>query len=62
MTGAKESVLGVIPQVALDLFLERAKLKVEIPESGSAIVNALLVEVDGNKPIKIQRLSKVVEV
>ena len=62
MSGAKESVLGVIPQVALDLFLERAKLKVEIPESGPAIVNAMLVEVDGNKPIKIQRLSKIVHV
>jgi metallophosphoesterase (TIGR00282 family) len=62
LTGAKESVLGVIPQVALDSFLERAKLKVEIAEDGPAIVNAILVETEGNKPVKIQRISKVVHI
>lgn len=62
MTGAYDSVIGVIPQVALDMFLEKSKLKVEIPESGPAIVNALLVETEGNKPIRVQRLQKIVTV
>lgn len=62
MTGARDSVIGVVPQVALDMFLEKGKFKTDIPESGPAIVNGLLVETQGNKPIKIQRLQKEVHV
>lgn len=56
MTGAKDSVIGVIPENSVNMFLEKTKLKIELPESGPAIVNALLVETEGNKVIKIERL------
>ena len=56
MTGAKDSVLGVIVENSLNVFLEKAKFKLETPEDGPGIVNALLVELDGNKIISFQRL------
>lgn len=62
MTGAYDSVIGVVPEAALGMFLEQSKFKVEIPESGPAIVNGLLVETEGNKAVKIQRLQKIVHV
>lgn len=62
MTGAKDSVIGVVPQVALDMFLERGKFKVEIPESGLVIVNGLLVETNGPRAITVQRLQTEVVV
>lgn len=60
VTGAYDSVLGVDVESALGLFLEKHKMKNEIPETGPAIVNALLVETEGNKAIKIERLQKIV--
>jgi 2',3'-cyclic-nucleotide 2'-phosphodiesterase len=60
MTGARDSVLGVTPEVALDPFLERGKFRPDFPGSGPAVVNALLVEVEGNKVVKIERLQKVI--
>lgn len=62
VTGAYDSVLGIEPEAALGVFLETSKLRSEIPESGPAIVNAVLVEIDGAKAKSIQRLSKIVEV
>lgn len=62
LTGAYNSVLGIEVDSALGLFLEKHKMKNDIPESGPAIVNGLLVETDGNKPISIQRLKKIVHI
>ena len=62
LTGAYDSVLGISVDAALGLFLEKTKMKTELPESGPAIVSALLVETEGSKPIKIQRLQKIVHV
>jgi hypothetical protein len=62
MSGARDSVLGVKPENSLAPFLETGKFKLEAPEGGPAIVNALLIETDGAKVIKIQRLQKEVEV
>lgn len=62
LTGAYDSVLGVSVDAALEVFLEKGKLKVEFPESGPAIVNALLVETEGNKPISIKRIQKIVHI
>ncbi len=60
LTGAYDSVLGVEVESALGLFLEKHKMKNDIPESGPAILNALLVETDGNKVIKVVRLQKII--
>jgi metallophosphoesterase (TIGR00282 family) len=62
MTGARDSVLGVKPESSLAPYLEVGKFKLELPEDGPAIVNALLVELDANKVIKMERLQKAVEV
>ncbi len=62
LTGAKDSVLGVIVENSLASFLETGKFKLETPESGTAIVNALLIETEGNKVTKLERLQKEVEV
>ena len=58
MTGARDSVLGVKPENSLVVYLEQAKFKLEVPEDGPAIVNALLVELDGHKVIKMERLQQ----
>ncbi len=56
LTGARDSVLGVKVENSLQIFLGKGKFKMELPESGTAIANALLIETEGNKPIKVQRL------
>ncbi len=61
MTGAKDSVIGVIAQNSIDMFLEKSKMKFELPESGPAIVNGLLVETEGSKVIKVARLQNEVQ-
>lgn len=61
VTGAYDSVLGVSIEAALDLLLERGKFHTDIPESGPAVVNAILVETQGNKAIKIERIKKIVQ-
>ncbi len=62
MTGAKDSVLGVKPENSLAVYLQQAKFKLEVPEQGPAIANALLVELDGNKVIKLDRLQKEINI
>lgn len=62
MTGAKDSVLGVKPENSLVVYLEQAKFKLEVPEEGPAIANALLVELEGNKVIKLERLQKEINI
>lgn len=62
MTGARDSVLGVKPESSLAPYLETGKFKLEIPEEGPAIANALLVELDGNKVTKLERLQREVEI
>jgi metallophosphoesterase (TIGR00282 family) len=60
MTGARDSVLGVKVENSLAPFLETGKFKLEAPEEGPAIANALLVECEGNQPVNIERLQKEV--
>ncbi len=62
MTGAKDSVIGVIPENSLNLFLEKGKMLMELPESGPVVVNAILVETNGATPTKIERLQKEVTI
>lgn len=65
MSGARDSVLGVIVENSLDVFLEKARFKLETPEEGAGIVNALLIEIaveDGvTKIINFQRLQTETE-
>jgi 2',3'-cyclic-nucleotide 2'-phosphodiesterase len=56
MTGPKDSVIGVIPDNALKMFLEKDKFRMEIPESGPVVINGLLVTTEGSKPTEIKRL------
>lgn len=60
LTGAYDSVLGVEVESALGLFLEKHKMKNDIQEAGSTVVNALLVQIEGNTVSTIERLKKVV--
>jgi 2',3'-cyclic-nucleotide 2'-phosphodiesterase len=62
VTGAYDSVLGITIESALGLFLEKHKMKNDIPESGPAIVNALLVETEGGKAVKIERLQAKIDI
>lgn len=62
LTGARDSVLGVKVENSLAPFLGTGKFKLETPESGIAIVNALLIETTGNKVTKLHRLQKEVHV
>jgi len=56
MTGAKDSILGVIVQNSIDVFIGKGKFKLELPEAGPLIANALLVEIEGTKIMNFQRL------
>jgi metallophosphoesterase (TIGR00282 family) len=58
MSGARDSVLGVIVQNSLDVFLGNGKFKLEIPEDGPAIINGLLVEIEDGKVVKFERLQQ----
>jgi metallophosphoesterase (TIGR00282 family) len=61
MTGPVTSVIGVKIDNALNVFLEKAKFRMEPAEEGPAQVNGLLVETDGSKAIKIERIYKEIE-
>lgn len=56
MTGPMNSVIGVKIENSLNMFLEKTKFKMEPEEQGAAMVNALIVEVEGGKSVKIDRI------
>jgi hypothetical protein len=60
MIGAKESVLGVDKDIIIKKFLDQMPGVHEIPEEGSAIFQAVLVEIDpkNGKSVKIERLDR----
>lgn len=62
MTGAKDSVLGVKPENSLEKFLEKGKFKLELPEEGPQIANALLVELESGKAVSFQRLQNEINI
>jgi 2',3'-cyclic-nucleotide 2'-phosphodiesterase len=62
MSGARDSVLGVVVQNSLDVFLGNGKFKLEIPETGPAVVNGLLVDMEDGKVINFQRLQQETEI
>jgi hypothetical protein len=58
MTGPKNSVIGVKVENSLNMFLEKGKFVMDVAEEGPVMVNAILVETDGNKAIKIEKIYK----
>lgn len=64
MIGAKGTVLGVDKENIIHGFLTQQPVRHEIPESGTCIVNAVLVEIDENsqKALSIKQLREEVEV
>jgi hypothetical protein len=61
MTGARDGVLGVKKENALNKFLEKGAFKLEVEEEGVLMVNAVLIETEGQKAVSIKRLYKEVE-
>ena len=64
MSGIRESVLGVKPELSLARFLTNAQVRFDWAEVGSALVTAVLITVDPNtaKATAIERLSEVVTI
>lgn len=60
MNGPQNSVIGVKVQNSLDRFLERGKFVMDPEEEGPIWVNALLVEIEGLKAIKVEKISLTV--
>lgn len=56
MTGPKNSVIGVEVENSLNMFLEKGKFIMDVAEGGPAMLNALLVETDGSKAVKIEKI------
>jgi metallophosphoesterase (TIGR00282 family) len=56
MTGPVNSVIGVQIEKSMQLFLEQGKFIMEVEEEGPVCVNGVLVETEGNKAVKIEKL------
>jgi len=59
--GPLDSVIGVTPQNAINTFIEKDKFHFEVAESAKAVANAVYIETDGTKAIKIEKLSKQID-
>jgi 2',3'-cyclic-nucleotide 2'-phosphodiesterase len=59
--GPFDSVIGVTPERSIATFIEKEKFHFEVAESDKAVANAVLIETDGSKPIKIEKLSKQID-
>ncbi len=59
--GAYNSVIGVDKDEVINYFLTKKKFKMNIPEEGEAVVNAVLIDTDKNgRAKKIVRLREIV--
>ncbi len=59
--GAYNSVIGVDKDEVINYFLTKKKFKMNIPEKGEAVINAVLVDIDKDgRAEKIVRLRKIV--
>ncbi|MEZ4180357.1 MAG: TIGR00282 family metallophosphoesterase [Candidatus Doudnabacteria bacterium] len=56
MSGAKDSVIGVEPQAALEAFVGQNKMRLQIPESGTAVVNGFYVEIAEGSSVTVKQL------
>lgn len=56
-TGPMDSIIGAKKESVLDVFLEKAeKFRLEPADGGPVAVNAVLIETDGNRAVKIERI------
>lgn len=62
MVGLKDSSLGVDKDITLQRFLTARPAANEIPDSGLIQFNAVLIEADGNRCTKIERLVREIKV
>jgi hypothetical protein len=64
MAGYADGILGLEPEPIVKNFLTQIRQPHEIPETGRAIVNAVLVEIDPDyrKALKIERIAKNVNI
>lgn len=60
MTGAKNSVIGVKIENALNMFLEKDRFRMEVEEDGQAIVNAVIITRELGAPAAIERIYREV--
>jgi len=60
MVGARDSVIGVIPQGSLQAFLQQTPARLDPVEDGPCIVNAVLLTLDNGRLQAIQRLDREV--
>ncbi|WP_456433940.1 TIGR00282 family metallophosphoesterase [Thermosulfuriphilus sp.] len=60
MTGMRESVIGMRPDQALELFLLQVPRKLEVPKRGPAVLEAVLIEAEDTtgRALSIIRLRK----
>ncbi len=61
MTGARHSVLGVAPEGPISRFVEGEAVPFEIPEKGPVDLNAVVVQVENFKAVKIEQIHKIIE-
>jgi len=61
MVGARDSVLGVAPQVIIDRFTTAAPQRFEWIESGPAVFNSVLLEIENGQAKSIERIDKILE-
>lgn len=64
MTGPRDSVLGVDKDVIIKNFLNQRPVRHEIPDTGTQILNAVLIDTDPttHRATKIQRIDRTVDI
>ncbi|MEY4744304.1 MAG: hypothetical protein RL272_249 [Candidatus Parcubacteria bacterium] len=62
MTGYRDGVIGVDCAEIIRNFLTQLPVKHDIPDSGEAVVNAILITTDGSKAATIEHLQRMVTV
>lgn len=58
MVGPENSVLGAKIEAAMSPFLDQGKFSYEVAEGNEVIVNALFIETDGPRAIKVEKILK----
>ncbi len=61
MVGAKESVIGIRKDIIIDKFLNDSKIIFDIPKTGKAIINGVLLEIN-KKSSKIKVIQKEITI